>query len=178
VRHQCGLEHRHGAERPHLQRPRAPRLREAAAPGREVAARHGMDQDGARLLTTGSGSRARTAVGRCAFVLCVLTAPSAAGSSSRAALAPPHERIALIRGVECVGYGGGTLRCATELWVVGADGSGLTRVRKTTVPAYDLDVAWSPDGRRLAFIEVLDTLLTGDDVYTVGADGKGLRRPV
>src|SRR5262249_8692350 len=43
------------------------------------------------------------------------------------------------------------------------------------VPAYDRDVTWAPDGQRLAFIEVLDTLLTGDDVYTVGPDGKGLR---
>lgn len=50
--------------------------------------------------------------------------------------------------------------------VIRADGRGF---RVLTRGAGDNSPAWSPRGRRLVFVR-------GGDLYTIGADGKGLRR--
>lgn len=59
---------------------------------------------------------------------------------------------------------------AEDVYVVDADGSGLTRV--TGDPAADFDPSWSPDGKAIAYRHQ-----PGDDdttdIYVVGADGTG-----
>jgi dipeptidyl aminopeptidase/acylaminoacyl peptidase len=53
-------------------------------------------------------------------------------------------------------------------------GTGGGQARLTTDPADDLDPAWSPDGRRIAFVaQRLDSNVT--DIWTVNADGSGLK---
>lgn len=54
-----------------------------------------------------------------------------------------------------------------DLWLIAPDGTGLRRL-----VAIDEDLpnpAWSPDGRRVAFV-------AGGGIYVVGADGRGLMR--
>lgn len=74
-----------------------------------------------------------------------------------AAWSPDGARIAFIRTV--VGQG-------DAVWVMNADGSGLTRVAADTGGSRHY-LAWSPDGMRIAFE------LNGR-IYLVGADGTGL----
>ncbi len=58
-----------------------------------------------------------------------------------------------------------------DLWVMGADGAGLTRLTTTALPITSL--AWSPDGARLAF-ELFDVAATDVDLYLANADGSGV----
>ena len=68
-----------------------------------------------------------------------------------------------------------------ELYVINADGSGerrlveTARVSPTTATQYELssEPAWSPDGRKIAYVGMADDGNT--DVY-VGADGLGQQR--
>ena len=68
-----------------------------------------------------------------------------------------------------------------ELYVINADGSGERRLVEmrfspTTATPYELysGPAWSPDGRKIAFVGMGDDGNT--DVYVVGADGLGQQR--
>jgi TolB protein len=58
-----------------------------------------------------------------------------------------------------------------EIYVVDADGSGLTRL--TNHPAWDSSPSWSPDGRQIAFTSDRDG---NSEVYLMNADGSGLMR--
>jgi TolB protein len=90
------------------------------------------------------------------------------------AWSPDGQRIALAVVPRCP-------RCQTGLglWVMNADGSGLrnpTRKLGTgrglgTGPASD--PAWSPDGKKIAFVRLNARL--GEPIYVVKADGGGLR---
>jgi len=65
------------------------------------------------------------------------------------------------------------------IYVIGADGSGLRRVTKTT--ASDGGIAWSNDGKLLAFTRYFGNKDCGEDqtrgdLYLIGADGNGQRR--
>jgi len=65
------------------------------------------------------------------------------------------------------------------IWVIGADGSGLRRVTRTT--ASDGGIAWTNDARQLAFTRYFGSKGCGEDqirgdLYLIGADGKGERR--
>lgn len=53
------------------------------------------------------------------------------------------------------------------IWVVGADGSGLTRVLD------GLMAEWSPDGTHIAVMEKAPGSETNDEVYVTNADGSG-----
>ena len=58
-----------------------------------------------------------------------------------------------------------------EIYVVNADGSGLTRL--TSDSADDFSPAWSPDGSRIAFASDRDG---NPDVYVINTDGSGITR--
>jgi Tol biopolymer transport system component len=61
---------------------------------------------------------------------------------------------------------------AEDVYVVNADGTGLTRV--TSDPAADFDPSWSPSGERIAYRhQPGDDLST--DIYVTRADGSGAR---
>jgi TolB protein len=61
--------------------------------------------------------------------------------------------------------------CNDELYVVNADGSGLRRLTRNAAP--DAQAAWSPDGRKIAFISRRDG---GAEIYLMNADGTDQRR--
>lgn len=69
-----------------------------------------------------------------------------------------------------------------DLWIVNADGSGLTQLTHVAANQMALNPTFSPDGRRLAFtlitglssplkIEHLMTRRYQSDIYTIGLDG-------
>ena len=55
---------------------------------------------------------------------------------------------------------------SNDIWVVGAGGSNPSQL--TSGPMNDSSPAWSPDGRRLAFIR-------DEGIYVMNADGSGVR---
>jgi Tol biopolymer transport system component len=58
-----------------------------------------------------------------------------------------------------------------EIYVINANGSGLRRLTRNA--ATDDAPAWSPDGRKIAFMREPD----GDgEIYLINADGSGQRR--
>jgi Tol biopolymer transport system component len=61
--------------------------------------------------------------------------------------------------------------CNDEIFVMNADGSGLRRLTRNAVP--DGHAAWSPDGRKIAFLSWRDG--TGADVFVMNADGSDQR---
>ena len=84
---------------------------------------------------------------------------------------PDGRRIAFVRGRGPAKYGNGERD--SDIYLANEDGSG--RRRLTQSPQRDGDPAWSPDGRRLAFVRVRYGF---GDIYLVNVDGSGLRRLV
>jgi len=64
----------------------------------------------------------------------------------------------------------------TDIYTIGADGSGLTRV--TDDPATASDPAYSPDGKRLYFVSTRDTTNAYESELWVMAAGGGLQRRI
>ena len=63
-----------------------------------------------------------------------------------------------------------------DLHVINSDGSGQVKVHDATAQAW---AAWSPDGRRIAFLDFADPLLRDGgrlDTYVMNADGSGKTR--
>jgi Tol biopolymer transport system component len=67
----------------------------------------------------------------------------------------------------------GCTRCITAIYVMNADGTGVTEL---TDPTYDVSPNWSPDGTKIAFER--DCAVSGppdcsQQIYTMNADGTG-----
>jgi TolB protein len=66
-------------------------------------------------------------------------------------------------------------RGAADVFVINADGSGLRNVTNTATTSFDF--AWSPDGRRIAYLEDIDGLPgPSSPLHVVNADGTGKHR--
>ena len=128
------------------------------------------------------------AVGRCLEELCGLYVVDADGSNGRfltttpAALAgesdpswsPDGRRIAVQSSRHCPT---GSTSCLGDIYVMNADGSGLTNITNSR----DVDESqpvWSPDGRRIAFAAAsydgARSRYLRTDIYTIELDGSGL----
>jgi Tol biopolymer transport system component len=65
--------------------------------------------------------------------------------------------------------------CPTDIYVMGADGSNITRLTDDPLPEFT--PVWSPDGSRIAFVREADSVpaaFTG--IYTMNPDGSDVRR--
>ena len=65
--------------------------------------------------------------------------------------------------------------CPTDIYVMGVDGSNVTRLTDDPLPEFM--PVWSPDGSRIAFVREADPVpaaLTG--IYTMNPDGSDVRR--
>jgi len=103
------------------------------------------------------------------FVAAVLVAAAGvAGAASatghRTASAQPDFKIAYV-------HSRGPSGTIGDVFVMNADGSGQRNLSRH--PAHDTNPAWSPDGRKIAFVSRRDG---GQDLYVLNADGSGLRR--
>jgi Tol biopolymer transport system component len=65
-------------------------------------------------------------------------------------------------------------RDGADLYTVGADGSGLTRL--TRLEGVEGDSSWSPDGSRVAFTRARNPERGPFEIWVVDADGSGLAR--
>jgi Tol biopolymer transport system component len=101
-----------------------------------------------------------------------LTRPLTAGKRSLA-WSPDGRKLAFLNDEDC------QHQFCFNLYVVGSDGSGLRNLTSKLAAARSgfgagppaSDPAWSPDGRKLAFVR----LNAGHGVYVAKADGSGLR---
>ena len=102
-----------------------------------------------------------------------LTRPLTAGHKRSLAWSPDGRKLAFLNDGDCRQF-------CFNLYVVGSDGSGLrnltSRLGADAGPGAGpaSDPAWSPDGRKLAFVRLNAGL--GAPIYVVEADGSGLRR--
>jgi Tol biopolymer transport system component len=102
-----------------------------------------------------------------------LTRPLTAGHTRSLAWSPDGRKLAFLNDEDCRQF-------CFNLYVVGSDASGLRNVTSKLAagghfgdPGPASDPAWSPDGRKLAFVRLNASL--GEPIYVVKADGSGLR---
>src|SRR6185295_11732033 len=60
-----------------------------------------------------------------------------------------------------------------EIYVMNADGTGVTRLTNTSTSIWDSDPAWSSDGSQIAFRSNRDG---NNEIYVMNADGSGVTR--
>lgn len=73
----------------------------------------------------------------------------------------------------CTSSGDQDLGCPTDIYVMDADGSNVTRL--TTTSGSEYQPVWSPDGTRIAFTHTLETWVP-TAVYVMDADGTDARQ--
>src|SRR5262249_24890312 len=61
-----------------------------------------------------------------------------------------------------------------QIHTMNPDGSERTRLTKGD--AFEMDPAWSPDGKQIAFVAAADKEATQLDLYVMNADGSGRKR--
>jgi Tol biopolymer transport system component len=87
--------------------------------------------------------------------------PRPLGVGRSADVSPDGRRIAFITG--------------HAVWTMNADGSGRRRVVRHPEDSMVWRLAWSPDGRRIAYVFHPERTGTGSQVRIVGRDGRGRR---
>jgi TolB protein len=97
--------------------------------------------------------------------------PTTTGSPSPASPAPTAGGVDLSSLTGRIAFSGGSPH-AEDVYVIQADGTGLTRV--TSDPAADFDPTWSPDGSRIAYRHQPGDDTT-TDIYVIGVEGSGAR---
>ena len=85
------------------------------------------------------------------------------------AWSPDGRKIAFAKGSRSCGTGGACVG-STEVYVMNADGSGQRRL--TRAPMDDFVPAWSPDGRKIAFLSKRDG---NSEIYVMNTDGSEQR---
>jgi len=100
------------------------------------------------------------------------TSPSAVSTPAPTALPAPTVAgtIAFVKMYEDV-YKGGTWVYNSDIYVVNTDGTGLKQL--TDDPLWEETPSWSPDGRRIAYSEVVLHTSDTSDVWVMNADGSG-----
>jgi WD40 repeat protein len=63
-----------------------------------------------------------------------------------------------------------------DIYLVDADGSGLTNLTGNQFAAYSYAPAWSPDGSRIVYSHTPDADIYPSSIHIIGADGSGARR--
>ena len=89
------------------------------------------------------------------------------GQEWGAAWSPDGRKIAIVGNPMFPPPAGTPYTFASKIYVMNADGSGQRRLTGGTAD-FEESPAWSPDGRKIAFVR--------DGVYVVNADGSGERR--
>jgi TolB protein len=103
----------------------------------------------------------------------ILANPRLGGRKGSLAWSPDGRKLAFLAHRDCVQFCG--------LYVVGSDGSGLRNLTSKLDTGYGKDSgrvsdpAWSPDGRKLAFVRPNTLFGDWEPIYVVKADGSGLR---
>src|SRR5881628_341468 len=62
-----------------------------------------------------------------------------------------------------------------EIYVMNADGSGVSRLTSAAAPDYDWGPTWSPDGSKIAFSRGRRDVGGVEEILVMHADGSGLR---
>jgi TolB protein len=74
---------------------------------------------------------------------------------------------------------GGSLDVAPAIYVVNPDYTGLTNLTDPATGAFDTNPAWSPDGKRIAFVRLVrgvPRFTEAHELFVMNAEGGGLRR--
>ena len=104
-----------------------------------------------------------------ALVLCTATA-------AQASFPGRNGKIVFVR--ETHGAGG-TLDVTPAIYVVNPDYTGLRRLTDPARGAFDTSPAWSPDGKKIAFVRLakdVPRFAEAHELYVMNADGSGIRR--
>ena len=102
-----------------------------------------------------------------------LTRPLTAGRKQSLAWSPDGRKLAFLNDGDCAQF-------CFNLYVVNSDGSGLRNLTSKLAgggrfgdAGLVTDPAWSPDGKKIAFVRLNGS--PGEPIYVVKADGSGLR---
>lgn len=115
-------------------------------------------------------------MGRSKYIgLCLLLA-AALASTADAAFPGRNGKIAFVRQTHATG---GSDQVAPAIYVVNPDYTGLKRLTDPAAGAYDSSPTWSPNGKKIAFVRLVQTVpMPGDghELFVMNANGRGVRR--